>query len=240
MGKQFQKRVKDVRRFMLLAVAAAWAVGMLTMMGKGAMVQNVELTEPEPQEQVLSMPCAVKDTQMVAQLLAYYEGPFREDGSDEEVAGVAALVVENAGGTMISEGAVILEWGNDRLVFELYALPAGERALILEKDQKTWREQQLTACYGWERREYPENMGHVSVTDAGAGCMLVTNHTDAAIAVARIRYKSYHEESGMYIGGICYETVVEALAPGEQRIISPYHYLCGTSRVVCVTVEADK
>lgn len=228
-----------MRRFVLLTAATIWAVGMLTVMGKRVAAEYVKPEAPQVQKQTVTLPCDVQDTQMVAQLIACYEGPFREDGSDEEVAGVAALLVENTGGTMISEGAVILDWGAERLVFELYALPAGGKVLVLEKDQKSYSGQQLTGCYGWERREYPENMGQVSVTDAGEGCMLVTNHTDGRVAAIRIRYKSYYAEADMYIGGICYETVVEDLDPGEQRMISPYHYLCGSSRVVCVTIEIE-
>lgn len=238
-----------MRRFIILAVSVIWLTGMLTAMGKGVMGQEIppagtQQAEPTQtqqilQEQILSLPCKVQDTQMVARLLACYEGPFREDGSNEEVVDVAALVVENAGGTMISEGAVILEWEDDRLVFELYALPPGEKALVLEKNKKPWREDDLTACYGWERREYPENMGHVEVRDRGGCTMLVINHTDGSVPVTHIRYKRYDEESGMYIGGICYEVTVKALAPGEWREINPHHYVSGYSKVVSVTVQIE-
>lgn len=228
-----------MRRFLLLAAAVAWAAGMLSVMGKAVSAQSVQVIAVQPPQQMLTLPCPVEDTQMTAQMIVYYEGPFREDGSDQEVAGVAALVVENGGGTMISEGAVIIEQETDRLVFELFALPAGEKALVLEKDGKAYSGQTLMRCYGWERREYPENMGHVTVTKTGNMGMLITNRTDAEIPLTRIRYKSYHEESGMYIGGICYEVAVTNLTAGEQRIISPYHYLCDGSRIVCVNVEVE-
>ena len=227
-----------MRRALIILASVLWVPGMLGVMGIQAANQldTVATTEAS---QTLRLPCQVQDTQMTAQTLASYEGPFWEDGSDQEVAGIAALVVTNSGGTMISQGAVILEWGEDRLVFELEALPAGMTVLVLEKDQKTYAGQTLSRCYGWARTEYPENKGEVTVQEYGSRNLLVTNRTDRKIPLTRIRFKGYDPGSGMFIGGVCHEALVEQLRPGESRLICPYYYACGYSKVVWVGVENE-
>lgn len=227
-----------MRRFGILLGSVVWLVGMAVIMGCG-MEPYVLAVTPVAQTEMLQLPCPVLDAQMEAKTMAWYEGPFREDGSDQEVTGVAALAVTNTGDTMIAKGAVIMEYEDKRMVFEVFGLPAGETALVLEKDQSPYCTDRLTACYGWESREYPENMGHISVQEAGDAKLLVINRTDGRMPVVRIRFKSYDAESQMYIGGICYETAVRDLLPGESREISPYHFLCGSSRVIGVTVEAE-
>lgn len=227
-----------MRRLGILLGTVVWLAGMTTIVGCG--MQSYVLTvTPVVMPEALQLPCAVVDAQMQAKTMVWYEGPFREDGSDHEVAGVAALAVTNTGDTMIAKGAVIMEYENKRMVFEVYGLPAGETALVIEKDEAPYYGGQYTACYGWESREYPENMGHVSVLEAGGAKLLVVNRTDGRVPLVRIRFKSYDAESDMYIGGICYETVVKDLMPGERREISPYHFLCGSSKIVSVVIEAE-
>ena len=229
-----------MRRMMLLVAGLGTGGFLFYLLCSGAAAQYVSARTLETAASCVSLPCPVEDTFLVALELAIYEGPFREDGTDEEVAGVAALVVENAGGNLVSEGAVVLEWGEDRLVFELSALPPGERVLILEKDKKTYRGQQLLGCYGWTREEYPEDPGFVAVEEYGGNGLLVTNRTNDTAPMVSIRFKSHDADSGMYIGGICYTVTVSDLQPGEKRVIKPYHYARGCSKVVCVTTETEE
>lgn len=229
-----------MRRILLLVTGALWSVAVFGLLCSNAVAQYAAAKEPEPVAQSMALPCQITDTQLTAEQLVIYEGAFREDGSDREAGEIASLLITNHGGTMVSEGAVILDWGTDRMVFEIFGLPPGATALVQEKDEKRYWGQAFTAVYGWNRTEYPENMGAVSVEEAGGSCMLVINRTDSTIPLTRIRYKSWDEESGFYIGGICYSVEVENLRPGETRIISPYHFVCGYSRVVCITTETEK
>lgn len=228
-----------MRRMLLLITGALWSVAFFGLLCINAAAQYVAAREPEPTEACLQLPCQVADTQLMAQQLVIYEGAFREDGSDREVGETAALLITNEGGTMVSEGAVILDWGTDRMVFEIFGLPPGATVLVQEKDEKRFWGQDFTACYGWTRTEYPENMGAVTVEEAGGSCMLVINRSDGTVPLVRIRFKSWDKESGIYIGGICYSVEVEDLRPGETRVISPWHYVCGYSKVVCITTEYD-
>ncbi len=188
---------------------------------------------------VLPFPCSVAGTELTALQLARYEGPFWEDNTETEVVDVAALVIENTG-AFLSEGAVILEWEQERMVFEFYDLPPGERVLILEKDRKHFRQGMPLSCYGWEREAYHEDMGHVLVEDAGGAALSVTNQTNGIVPVTQISYKSRDPGSGMFIGGISYRVQVRNLLPGERRIVTPYHYANGSSEVLYVITWVEE
>ena len=64
--------------------------------------QTLQLQDPP-----VILPCGVDGTELVAKHLVYYEGPYWESGG-QEVAGVAALLVENAGCLMVAHGAVMV------------------------------------------------------------------------------------------------------------------------------------
>lgn len=189
--------------------------------------------------QKLSFPCPVAGSDMTALQLVRYEGPFWEDDSEAEVADTAALLIENTGG-YLSEGAVILEWEDARMVFELYDLPPGEKVLVLEKDRQRFRRGNPSGCYGWEMEAYPENPGFVLAQDAGGMCISVINCTDIVVPAVQICYKSRDPGSGIFIGGISYRTEVLDLLPGERRHITPYHYASGSSQIVQVITWVEE
>ena len=223
-----------MRRAMLLIVGLGtggmlFVLLLLSAAEQYAVVQAQEM----PQSLSVSFPCRVTGTQMQAIALVSYEGPFWEDGSDEEVAGVAALLIKNSGDLHLAQGAVIMEWKETRMVFELSAIPPGTQVLVLEKDKAAFRQDLPKSCYGWAREEYPEYNGAV-VTKEG-GVLTVTNVTQCTVPLVTVRYKNYDTASDMFIGGITYTAEAAQLLPGEARAIAPYHYAHGHSRVVSIT-----
>lgn len=225
-----------MRRVMLLVAGFSASAVLLLILCTSAAAQYMR-TQQENMQPAVRFPCPVEDTFLTAVSLASYEGPFWEDGTDEEVAGIAALVVENNSGLFVQRGAVILTVSDQTLVFELEALPPGERALVLEKDRKTYCAYESFSCYGWVENAYPEHIPGVSVTDNSLGVFCVINESDALLERVSVFYKNYDTQSGMYIGGIAYRAEVERLRPGETRAISPYHYAQGSSRIVAVTAQ---
>jgi len=215
---------------MLLIFAVCITFQCITVQGT-QVLQPVKQTNPFPR--------AVTDTELFALQLVRYEGPFWEDNSNETVAGVAALVIENRGCILASFGAVVLEWEKETLVFEFSALPAGERVLVLEKDRQPLPGAPPEKCYGWTRGEYPENMGHVVIEENGGASIEVINKTSGQIPVVQICYKTRDRGSGMLLGGISYTVEVRNLRPRERRLLTPYHYICGNSTVVRILTYVE-
>ena len=239
MWKQLAKGEKGMRRTMLAVTSGVMGFVLLVLFGAAVLWQSMDVKASTlPLGKLVSFPCDVSGTDLRALQLASYEGPFWEDHGDAEVTDVAALLVENTGG-FIAQGAVVLEWEDDRMVFELRDLPPGARVLVLEKDMRRFLQAIPVGCYGWETESYPEDMGHVTAKDIGGMYMAVTNHTDAVIPVAEVCYRSWDPDSGMFIGGTSYRTEVWDLQPGERRIISPYHYAYGSSQILYVTTWVE-
>lgn len=184
-------------------------------------------------------PRSVMGTDLLAVEAMGYDGPFWEDGSNQEVSGVAALIVENQGGLLVSSGAVIVEIGKDRLVFELSFLPPGAKVLVLEKDRKPYSYQSPITCYGWTREEYPENPGLVSVESVGLNGLTMTNHTACTVSGIEVQYKNYDPEKGIYLGGISYCITEQDLMPRETRMLNPAYFTARGSRVVRILQEMD-
>lgn len=185
-------------------------------------------------------PRSVMGTDLLAVRTVEYSGPFWEDGSNEEVLKVAALIVENQGELMVSSGAVIVEFGKDRMVFELSFLPPGGKVLVLEKERKYYSNESPVSCYGWTKKEYPENPGLISVESTGLNGMTITNHTGCTVPSIEVHYKNFDLESGMYMGGITYCIIEEDLMPREVRALSPDNFAARESRIVQVLQEMDR
>ena len=185
-------------------------------------------------------PRSVMGTDLLAVRTVEYSGPFWEDGSNEEVLKVAALIVENQGELMVSSGAVIVEFGKDRMVFELSFLPPGGKVLVLEKERKYYSNESPVSCYGWTKKEYPENPGLISVGSTGLNGMTITNHTGCTVPSIEVHYKNFDPESGMYMGGITYCIIEEDLMPREVRALSPDNFAARESCIVQVLQEMDR
>ena len=224
---------------MLAMFGAGAGIALLVLFGVYVLWQCTSVEAAVHGDSILQFPCPVAGTELTALQLASYEGPFLEDASQREVVNTAALVVENTGG-FVAKGAVVLEIGESRLIFELFDLPPGVRVLVLEKDAEPFAVGQISACYGWEMEGYPEDMGHVTAENAGGMLLSVINQTDDTVPVARICYRTRDPGSGMYLGGISHSIVVRDLQPREQRTVSPPYYAGGSSEILYITTWVEE
>lgn len=184
-------------------------------------------------------PIAVEGTSLLVRQMVNYEGPFWEDGTSASVERVAALLVENAGGEFVSRGAIILQWEEQTLVFELYVLPPGEKMLVLEKDRQDLPTLQPEMCYGWSQGEYPEYVPWIAVEEGGGTTMVVENRGSERIPLVQICYKTRNRSSGIFLGGIAYTVEVRNLRPGERRLLTPFRYTCENSEVVRIQTDYE-
>ena len=64
-----------------------------------------------------------------------YTGQFVEDGTDEPVAGVAAMLVTNPTAQFLDLATVTYKVGDTTATFEITGLPPGGTAWVLEKNR---------------------------------------------------------------------------------------------------------
>lgn len=184
-------------------------------------------------------PCSLRYTSLVVQGLVCYDGPYSEDGSDEEVFGVAALVVENTATVGIEYTQIVLTQDGRELSFDATYIPPRSTILIPESSRAPYSTAAVDSCrcrtvipgdFDWSK-----NL--ITLADEGLCSLAVTNLTEETVSCVRIYYKAHLGREDLYVGGITYSVTVTDLAPGETRIVTPYRYASGYAQVVAVEAE---
>ena len=224
------------RRMVLLGTSVFLSVMLSVVLCQQAAAQ-LQKAEPQTRTKPVAFPYGVKHTNLVVVEQALYDGPFLEDGSTQEVACAMALVVRNAGIRQIARGHVVLAGSSGCWIFEVFDLPPGESALVLERSGKTGIGEGVFFCVGWEELADTEPTPGIRIQEVGMGTLRVTNLTDDRQEGIQIRFKTYDEESGMYLGGITYEANVDYLDPGDTVEVTPYYYVSGRSRIVAIKTK---
>ena len=186
----------------------------------------------------ISLPAAISGTNLIAQKLSSYEGPFLEDGTDREVVDIAALHVYNSGDTAIYKTRIALFWSDGFYIFEADHIPAGETVVILERSGSSYREGDYIQCNGWQELGQGDAVSKdVSVTDMALGTVVVSNLTDETLRNVCVYYKTWLAPPDIYVGGITYMVQIPVLLPKQSKNLYPYHYAVGYSKVVAVNVD---
>lgn len=165
-----------------------------------------------------------------------YSGLYPEDGSDEAVEQVAAILIENTSAQTCQYSQMIFTADGEELCFTLSELPAGESAWILADERQTVTD---NAVFAFETdssvfREAP------SLTDiswqAGSGSITLTN-TSANLYDDLYVYYKLCGQGGAYLGGVCYRVSAGALQPGETKTVPAGHFYEGACEVVGIYSE---
>lgn len=185
----------------------------------------------------VSFPLTVSGTSLSVRSISSYDGIYLEDGSDEEVSGVAAMVVENTGDTDLEYAYISINCDGETLEFEASDIPAGATVVIQEKNRASYQEGTYTDCSATVAETDSLDMAEeVSVTETDDGSLLVTNLTDEEIACVRIFYKFYMEDEDAYVGGITYTAKLTGLGAGSSMTVTPSHYASGSSKIMMVRI----
>lgn len=195
--------------------------------------------EKLPEQGALFFPCAIQETSLVAERLASYEGPYVEDGSNEEVTGVAALVLHNRGEKTVISAKVTLRQGEHAMTFLAQTIPPGDRVLVLETDRQLYSAARFYSCSAEAFEEEgillaPEDL---QVTVSRMNCITITNRTDRLLTDVCLEHKGWLDEPGICVGGITYVTRVGELSPGQTVSVFVDHFAEGYSRIVRITCK---
>lgn len=224
------------RRILVIAVALGGVLAWL--LAPGGSAGEVEGIPPETLPTEASKPQGLTFPHTLASGLVVegtvnYTGTFFEDGSDEQVSDVTALMLYNPQQQMVRFGAVALEQEGQQLYFFVYCLPAGGRCLILEKQRSSYQESAVTDCrelsIRWQSDQRDEQVRYVGFGES----LTVVNHSSQRRSIT-VWYKHYDHEKECYLGGVAYSAYYFMVAPQEQRSLTPSHYHAGSSKVVAI------
>ena len=220
-----------------------------TDMTQNVLQETVSDTQPEkpkdPTENVTNsafFPYKIPGTTLEIAQINAYDGIFLEDGSDNEISNVTAMVLTNTGNACIEYMDITMDRDGEKLQFVGSALAPGGTVILLEANAKQFSNGDISNCTAEvatiKKMEMSENL--VRVEENADGGLLVTNISGEDIPCVRVFYKFYIFDKEVYLGGITYTAKVIDLKASESCVITPSHYFQGYSKIVMVrTYETD-
>lgn len=198
--------------------------------------QTADTGETEETQGPISFPYTVTGTSLTIENISSYDGIFLEDGSDQEVSGIAAMVLKNTGDVNVEYARITLTRDGEELQFEASDIPAGATVVVQEKNKAAYGSGTFTDCSGItaELDSFEMSEDKVSVEETEEGSLQVTNLTEEEIPCVRIFYKFYMEDQQSYVGGITYTAKLTNLGAGSSQTVTPSHYAAGSSQVLMV------
>lgn len=210
--------------------------------------QSPEVTETPPEPTVhlpeyITFPYIIPGSSVMIEQVNSYDGLFLEDGSDIEVNNVTALVLTNTGDECAEYIRITLISDEEQLQFEASALEPGGTVIVIEATAEEYRESTYSKCIAdiASMKDMTMSENQLRVEEDANGGLIVTNISDTDIPCVRIFYKLYMSDMGVYVGGITYTAKIDNLKSGEERHITPSHYLQGYSKIVMIkTYDSNK
>lgn len=196
----------------------------------------------EQKKETITFPYSVPNSNLVVQKITSYDGIFLEDGSDSEITGVTAIVLQNTGVTAIEYAKIALKNDEYTMMFEASDIDAGAAVVVQEMSQTLYQQNTYTECVAdvAEINELDKSVDEIDVKENADGSLRVSNLTGEVIPCVRLFYKFYMEEENTYVGGITYTARLIDLEAGSSQTITPSHYLAGYSKVVMVRTYDTK
>lgn len=184
----------------------------------------------------ISFPYVSDSGQLIIQDIYNYSGYYIEDGTESEVENIAVIEVKNTAQSAMEYGEIHLKTGGDTLSFHVSLLPAGETAIVMEADKKTY-DPEGSYTYEGSKTAYLSKLDKmedkIKIENDSTGTVKIVNISEKTLPEVRIFYKN-QLESGEFIGGIAYTAKINDLKAGESKSVQPSHFdpECGVIMMV--------
>ncbi len=184
----------------------------------------------------VTLPYAIPNTQLRLMNVSGYDGVFLEDGSDAEISGIAAAVVQNCGEQAVEYAQITLELNGQTLNFEGSDIPAGTVIVLEELNRTPYVDGTITDCHASvaEVDSLTMSSDMIRITENNDDTISVKNISGETIPCVRVFYKFYYEDEAAYVGGITYVAKITDLPANAEKVVAPSHYASGYSQVVMV------
>ncbi len=181
---------------------------------------------------------SLSDQNLKVESIGGYAGSFLEDGSDEPMANVTAMLLTNQSEQMLQIAEIDFQVNETETAhFKVTDLPAGTSVLVLESNRREFREED-NYSYGDAATGYMEqpSLEEDKFEVIGKeGKIILKNKTQKTYQKVYIYYK-YVQLGGAYLGGITYRTPFENVAGGAEVEAVAVHFNPESSKIMAVQV----
>lgn len=202
---------------------------------------TTEPTVPPTQPVVVTPTNGFSDENLYLQALGGYSGNYLEDGTDELVSNVAAILVTNTSDKMLQVAQIVFQVGDGQVAqFQISNLPAGETVLALELTRRPYSSAD-DFSYGKTASAYMEDptleSDRVRVDTSKAGELTLENISGETLSEVYVYYK--YVQGSSYLGGITYVVPFENVAPGASVTVTAGHFHPDNSQVMDVDIVTE-
>lgn len=180
----------------------------------------------------------LSDSKLKVEAVGRYSGDFIEDGSDEPIDNVAALLITNNSEQMLQIAEITFQVNDDETAFfKITDIPSGTSALVLEANKREFRAEDSyiygETVTGYMEQPTLEEDKFELVTEKGK--ITLKNKTDKSYEKIYVYYKSI-QLGGAYLGGITYRTPIENVLAGDEVEAIARHFDPDTSKIMAVQI----
>lgn len=168
-----------------------------------------------------------------------FSGVYVEDGKNEEVEDVAAILVENRSKAFLDRATITYKYGDKDAVFVLTGLPAGEKCWVMEQNKL-----QPDGKYSFEFVDCVTAFKEDAITATPDlttltkdNTITVENNSENKLVNVCVYYKNTFDD-GNYFGGITYMIRFGDLEPGDSLMKESAHY-DDTSEIVRYSYQIE-
>lgn len=191
----------------------------------------------DTEQKFLELPYSVKDTDIEIVSIGKYSGVYSENGTNDEVKDVLALVVRNKSAKVISYSNFTMKYDTDKeCSFSPTNLPGNQSSLVFTGAEPV-------AYKDVKKLEYVDSMAVMSEklpllegvvgVDYKDGKFVVTNLTGDDLGDVYIRFKN-STDGNAYLGGITYSVLVPDVKAYETYVVDAEDYDEATSVILAV------
>ena len=197
-------------------------------------------TEPAPTEPAPTKPPVdqkptdqISGGEIVCKDYALFSGRFVEDGRDELVQNVAAILVKNESDQFLDLATISYDIDGKSAAFLVTGLPAGKSAWVMEITRMQASHSSVFTykdCITSFKSDVVLETDMFSVT-ADGNMHTATNTSGKTLNNVCVYYRAIHDD-GNYFGGITYLADFGTLAPGESLEVLAGHYAQGAAEII--------
>ncbi len=188
--------------------------------------------------QAIEFPCVLGNAGLIVTNIVSFEGLTPEDPQEEYVSDALALLIYNPGKVGIISASITLTRNEETLHFDLAYLPPGSRALVVERDRKSYGTAVFDSCQceAFVKGDFTTELPDIRIT-AENGNLVVQNLSDTPLPGLTVYYKQYTPYDGFYVGGRAMSVHYAMLLPGETASQKAYGYATEFSRIAAVVLD---